>query len=82
MLKKLRAMLEHPWMNFTVATILIGTGLSEGWDSMTDNLQNLTLKSHHGVIVFGFVNMLKSIPDILMGLEKAVERQFGGKTNA
>jgi hypothetical protein len=49
---------------------------------MTDNLKNLTLKSYHGVIVFGFVYMRKSIPDILMGLEKAVERQFGGRMNA
>lgn len=75
MLRAMRMILEHPWTNFAVAAILIGTGLAEGWDSMADDLQNLKLKSHHGVIVFGMVNLLKSVHDILLGLEKATKER-------
>ena len=79
MLKQVKQLLDQPWVNFAVAVIIIGSGLAEGWDTMAEDLQNLNIKSHHGVIVFGFVNMLQSIPDLLMGVEKVAEHKLAAE---
>lgn len=70
MMNKLRIFVEHPFVNLIVALILFVTGLTEGWDSLQEDISNFDLKAHHGVMVYGFFSMLKSIPDIFLGLEK------------
>jgi hypothetical protein len=66
---------EHPLVNLVVAIILFSTGLVEGWDSLQEDLRALDLKAHHGVMGYGFFSMLKSIPDIVLGLEKMSEEK-------
>jgi hypothetical protein len=59
----------NPYVNCMVGLILFGTGLSEAWDSLYDDIINLRLKVHHGFMILGIFNVLKTIPDIILSLE-------------
>ncbi len=66
----LKAFVEHPYVNLAVALLLFASGLVEGWDSLQDELAALDFKAHHGVMLYGLFSAMKSIPDIVLGLEK------------
>ena len=62
MLNKLRTILDHPYANLLVALILILTSLAERWETLQENLVKLDVAAHHGVLLFGVFNLLKTIP--------------------
>ena len=70
MIDKLRKFVSHPWVSFIVAVVLLCAGLSEGWETFQDDLMNANLRAHHGIILYGFFAMLKSLPDVFDGLER------------
>jgi len=74
MMKVLKAFVEHPYVNLVVALMLFTSGLVEGWDSLQDELAAMDLKAHHGVMLYGLFSALKSVPDIVLGLEKMSNR--------
>ena len=63
MLKKITA---SPWLNLLAGIILLITSGYEIWDSLGE----ATLGAHHGVFVFGLIQILKSIPEIMHGLDE------------
>ena len=73
MIEKLRRVVSHPWLSLLVAVVLLLSGLSEGWDTLHEDLMNANFKAHHGVIVYGFYAMMKSLPDVFEGLERILE---------
>ncbi len=73
MIDKLRKFISHPWLSLLVAIILLLSGLSEGWETLHEDFINADLKAHHGVIVYGFYAMLKSLPDVFEGLERLLD---------
>ncbi len=75
MVKQLKTFVEHPFVNLVVAVILFGSGLIEGWDSLQEELTALDVKARHGVMLYGLFSALKSIPDIVLGLEKMYDRR-------
>jgi hypothetical protein len=74
MMKLLKAFVEHPYVNLLVAMMLFSSGLIEGWDSLQEELTALDVKARHGVMLYGLFSALKSIPDIVLGLEKMSDR--------
>ncbi|MGH7231207.1 MAG: hypothetical protein ACREJU_07595 [Nitrospiraceae bacterium] len=66
----LKQKVNNLYVNLTVAVILFVTGFADGWDSLQEDMRNFHLRAHHGVMVYGFFGMLKSIPDIFEGFEK------------
>ena len=70
MIDKLRKFVSHPWVSLMVAVVMLLAGLSEGWETLQEDLMNADLRAHHGIIVYGFYAMLKSIPDVFDGLER------------
>lgn len=69
MIDKLRKFISHPWVGLIVAMVMLLAGLSEGWETLQEDLMNTELRAHHGIIVYGFYAMLKAIPDVFEGLE-------------
>ena len=78
MAKKLRRIVENPFLNLVVGIILLISGLSEVWDTMWDDIVNLNLKVHHGIIIFAILQVIKSIPDFFESLEH-VQRDVGNR---
>lgn len=74
MVAYLKRFVENPYVNLTVALMLFVTGLTEGWDSFQEDVAGLRIRAHHGVMLYGFFNMLKPLPDIFEGLEKMNRR--------
>lgn len=66
----LRRTLEHPLVNLLVALVLIATSLAEGWETLHRDLVALDAGVHHGVLVFGFVNLLRTIPEVYAAAER------------
>jgi hypothetical protein len=70
----LRTFVQSPYVNLVVALILFSSGLVEGWDSLKEDIVALNLRVHHGVVLYGLFNTLKSLPDIVEGLAKMSTR--------
>ena len=66
---KIGRVLESPYATLFVGLILLSTSMFEIWDTIYDDVTRFSLKGNHGVAVFGFYNILKSIPEIYHGLE-------------
>ncbi len=69
MLNSLRIFVANPWVNFTVALVMLFAGISEGWDTFQEDIFEGNLRAHHGIILYGLLAMLKAIPDVFDGLE-------------
>ena len=69
----LRRALQHPLMDLAMALLLIVTSLSGGWGAFRQDLVALDVGVHHGVLVFGFVNLLRILPNLLEAAERTVE---------
>ena len=66
----LRRLLEHPIANLVVAIILIVTSFAEGWETLREDVVKLDAGAHHGVLLFGFVNLLRTIPELFEAVER------------
>ena len=49
--------------------ILVCTELMDVGETLWDDVAQMNLGAHHGVIVFGLLHILKTLPDIFEGLE-------------
>ena len=71
-------LLEHPATQLTVAAILIVTSCVEGFDTLWNDLVGRNIGAHHGVFVFGAMSFLKTIPELLEGVDRARNASGGG----
>jgi hypothetical protein len=69
----LRRALDHPLVDIVVSLILIATSLAEGWGTFRNDLMTFDAGVHHGVLIFGFVNMLRPLPKLLEAAERTIE---------
>ena len=67
----LRRLIDHPVTNLIVALILIATSLAEGWETFFEDLVNFNAGVHHGVLLLGFFNLLRTIPELFEAAERA-----------
>jgi hypothetical protein len=68
-IEKIGGFVKNPWTNLLVGVILFTTSLYEALGSFYDDISQMHLGVHHGIMLFGLLTMLKSIPDIYEGLE-------------
>jgi hypothetical protein len=66
MLKKIT---RSPYLNLLSGLILLTTAGYETWYS----LEEATIGAHHGILVFGFIQIAKSIPEFMVGLKELDE---------
>jgi hypothetical protein len=53
--------------------VLVVSSVAEGYDTFFDDLNHLRLRAHHGLLLFGLMNILSSLPDLIEGLETTEE---------
>jgi hypothetical protein len=71
MMKKLKKIVENPWLNLFVAVILAATALSELWESLWEDLVNGNARGHHGILLYAVLSGLKAIPHLFEASEHA-----------
>lgn len=68
-LETTRSFVENPYTNLFIGMILFGSGLSEAWNTLQNDIVHMNLKVHHGIMIYGIFSMLKTLPDIFESLE-------------
>jgi hypothetical protein len=68
-LNTLHRVAHHPGLNLLAGLILLLTGLLEVLATMIEGLFDFPLGAHHGIVVFGFLQMIKAIPDVMKGIK-------------
>lgn len=69
---KLRKMIRSPYFSFTMGMMLLICGILEATETILEDFINIDLGTHHGLIIFGFGQVLKSLTDIFEGTESIV----------
>lgn len=72
-LKRLGRFVKHPATKLTVGLILVFTSGTEVVEDLMDDIPGIKIGAHHGLLVLGLLNAISSIPDMVEGLEKALE---------
>ena len=65
MLKKLKEFIESPYLSLFTGLLLVATSLAEVIRTIDDDV----IGSHHGILVFGIVQILSALPEIVYGLK-------------
>jgi hypothetical protein len=60
---------HHPVLNLLAGMILLLTGVLEALAMIVEGMFDFPISSHHGVMVFGFLHMIKALPDVLKGVK-------------
>ncbi len=66
MLKKIT---QSPYLNLISGIVLLFTAGYETWETIGES----TIGAHHGIVVFGIIQITKAIPEILHGLKEIEE---------
>ena len=61
---KLKHIVENPYLNLVAGLILLLSSGYEIWETIEDP----TLGSHHGIIIYALFQIIKCIPEILEGV--------------
>jgi hypothetical protein len=74
-MKYLKNFVESPSVNIIIGIILLLTGLSEAWETLSEDIMSGNFGAHHGVIVFGLFKVLASLPEMFEGLEYLTKKE-------
>ena len=61
----LKSIIENRWLKIIVALALFFTAGAE----VFDNLEELDVGAHHGVLLYSILNIFKTLPDFFEGSE-------------
>ncbi|MET0070232.1 MAG: hypothetical protein ABW096_09320 [Candidatus Thiodiazotropha sp.] len=64
----LRKIVANPYLNLLVGLSLLYTSGSDAWYEL-QTIDRFHLGTHHGVILFALLHILKTVPDLFEGLE-------------
>jgi hypothetical protein len=70
-LEKLKAVVKHPATQLIAGLILLISGGSEIVFDFVNAEHSFRLGAHHGVALFGLIQMLGSLPDLVEGLDRS-----------
>ena len=73
--EKIEIVAHNPYLNVVVGFLLLATGLAEAGETLFEDMANLDVGAHHGVMIFGLIHAFKSLPAIVLGIELAHEHR-------
>lgn len=73
MVQPIKRFVKHPFTKLSVGMILVVTSGLEIAEDLLDEIPGMNLGGHHGLMLFGLVNAVSSIPELVEGLEHAAE---------
>ena len=65
----LRRISQNRYLNILAGLILIAFSIDEVLESIADGFQATDLNSSMGIVMIGFLHILKSLPDLIEGIE-------------
>ena len=68
-LHSLHRIAHHPILNLLAGCILLLTGVLEALAMVVEGMFDFPISSSHGVVIFGFLHMIKALPDVLKGVK-------------
>jgi len=68
-LSLLRRIAENPFLNIAVGFILMVTSLLECLEPFLGSMFHSPIGVHHGAFLFGMVQFLKWLPDLVKGMQ-------------
>lgn len=73
LLSRIRRFTDHPVTKLVLGLILVVSSIAEGYDTFFDDMSHLRFRAHHGLLLFALANVLAVLPDLIEGVEKAIE---------
>ena len=73
LVQPIKRFVKHPLTKLSVGLILVVTSGLEIAEDLLDEIPGISLGGHHGLMLFGIVNAISSIPELVEGLEHAAE---------
>jgi hypothetical protein len=67
-LPALHRVAQSPLLNFFSGLILLVTGMLECVATLVEGWYEIPIGSHHGIAIFGFLQMIRALPDAMKGL--------------
>ena len=67
---RLRRFVQNPLTQLCVGLILVGTGTAEVVEDIINTHRTFRIGVHHGVIIFGLMQVLQSIPPLVDGIDR------------
>ena len=64
----LRRIVTNPFANIFVGLVLLITSLMEAWETLFDDIGEMNLGAHHGIMIFAVFQILKALPDLMDAL--------------
>ena len=72
-LRTLKAVVDHPATQLATGTILLVSGLASAYYDFASAEHTFRLGVHHGVLLWGLVQVLGSIPNLVEGIDQTVQ---------
>ena len=67
--KNLQKLTASPYLNILVGIIMLVSGVSEVWKDFEKDFVTTSLGSHHGILAFGFLHVLRYLPEVFDGMD-------------
>ncbi len=72
-MRKLKTVIEHPATQLATGMMLLVSGLASAYEDLVSTENTFRLGAHHGVLLWGLVQMLGSIPNLIEGMSRTIE---------
>jgi hypothetical protein len=72
MIKKIESFVENPYINLLIGAILFLSAISEVGDALVDDISNLNVRVHHGIMIYGIFLAIQSIPELFESMERVL----------
>lgn len=64
---------KNPYLQMFVAVVLIVSSAREGWGTVVEDASSGRLRASHGTLLLGIVHLMRTLPDVVEGVERAGE---------
>jgi hypothetical protein len=72
MIKKIESFVENPYINLLIGAILFLSAISEVGDALVDDISNLNVRVHHGIMIYGIFLAIQNIPELFESMERVL----------
>ena len=72
-LKRLKAFVRHPATQLATGLVLVISGMAEAIYDLMSAEHSFRLGVHHGVALFGLIQVLGSLPELIEGIDRTFE---------
>lgn len=72
-LKRLKHFAQHPATQLITGIVLLVSGLAEVIYDLMSAEHSLRLGVHHGVALFGLIQVVGSLPDLIEGIDRTLD---------